>query len=106
MEGAPGRWAAGSFAEVDPERMPGVYEFGAPDPLFAAGATRALLMLRFPGAVIDPVDVDLVAFDPQEPTRLGLTALGPEERIQALRGAFPRVTARELQELTGRKETP
>jgi hypothetical protein len=102
--GVLGTWSPGGFVEVDPERMPGVYGFGVPDELFAPGATRAVLMLTFPGAIVDPVEIDLVAFDPQEPTRLGLTALGPEERIRALKGAFPRLTQRELEDLTGRTE--
>ena len=98
-----GRWTPGGLSEVDPERMPGVYQFGAPDELFAPGSTRAILMLTFPDAVIDPVEVDLVAFDPQDSVRLGLTALSPEARIEALRGAFPRIAGKELEELTSQK---
>jgi hypothetical protein len=104
-DGVPGRWAPGSLAEIDRDRMPGVYQFGAPDELFAPGAARAVLMLTFQGAMVDPVEIDLVAFDPQEPTRLGLTALGPEGRVRALRGAFPRLSQRELEDLTGRRES-
>jgi phosphohistidine swiveling domain-containing protein len=98
-QGEVGRWSSGGFAEVDPDLMPGVYQIGAPDEMLAEGATRALLMLRFPGADIDPVDVELVAFDPQDPARMGMRALGPEARLEALRGAFPRLAAKELEEL-------
>src|SRR6059036_563313 len=80
--GAVGEWSSGGFVEVDAELLPGVYQFGAPDELLASGSARALLLLRFEGAVVDPVDVDLVAFDPQDTVRLGLTALGPEARVE------------------------
>jgi hypothetical protein len=101
---APGVHVPGGFVEVDAHRLPGVYQFGAPDALFAAGAEGALLVLRFPGAIIDPVEVALVAYDPQDADRLGMSALGPEGRIAALRGAFPRVAARELAEREARGE--
>jgi phosphohistidine swiveling domain-containing protein len=100
IQGEVGRWSPGGFAEVDPDLMPGVYQLGAPDEMLAEGATRALLMLRFPGAEIDPVDVELVAFDPQDPVRMGMRALGPEARLEALRGAFPRLAGKELEERT------
>lgn len=99
-EGTVGTWTPGGFAEVDPDLMPGVYQVAAPDEMLAAGSTRAMLVLRFPGAAIDPVEVDLVAFDPQDSVRLGMTSLGPEARIEALRGAFPRLGAKEIEERT------
>jgi hypothetical protein len=94
----PGEYRAGGFVEVDPQLMPAVYQFGVPDEALAEGADSAILMLRFAGALIDPVKIDLVAYDPQDGDRLGMTAIGREGRIAALRGAFPRVTARELLE--------
>ncbi len=97
-EGRVGTWSSGAFVEVDPELLPGVYQVGVPDEMLAPGSTRALLMLRFPGVEIDPVDVDLVAFDPQDSIRLGMSALGPEERVAALRGAFPRLARKEIEE--------
>src|SRR5882724_2832062 len=42
--------------------------------------------------------IHLVAYDPQDADRLGMSALGPEGRRAALRGAFPRLTAKELGE--------
>lgn len=103
-EGKVGTWFEGGFAEVDPELLPGVYQFGAPDAMLAEGSTRAMLVIRFPGAVVDPVEVDLVAFDPLDSIRLGMSALGPEERIQALRGAFPRLAAKEIEERMALKD--
>jgi hypothetical protein len=89
---------AGAWQEVDAALAPGVYRLAVPDEMLARGATRAVVVLQFPGATIDPVDIDLVAYDPLDPVRLGMGAISPEARIEALRGAFPRVTARELLE--------
>jgi hypothetical protein len=103
-EGQVGEWSAGGFVEVDPELLPGVYQLGAPDEMLAPGSSRSLLVVRFPGATFVPVDVDLVAFDPQDPVRMGMSALGPEERIRALQGAFPRLAAKEIEERTAMRE--
>ena len=93
-----GEYAAGGFVEVDRELMPGIYQLGVPDAVFESGADSAVLVVSFPGARIEPVEISLVAYDPQDEQRLGMSSLGPEGRIAALRGAFPRLTARELQE--------
>lgn len=98
VPGTPGEYRAGSFVEVDPELMPGVYQFGVPDEMLSGSADTAILMLRFAAARIDPIEINLVAYDPQDGERLGMTAIGREGRLAALRGAFPRLAARELQE--------
>jgi len=96
VEGKLGAHRAGSFVEVDNKLLPGVYQFGVPDEMLAVGAETVTLMLKFPGAVIEPISIHLVAYDPQDADRLGMAALGPEGRKAALRGAFPRLTAKEL----------
>ena len=96
IEGKPGEHRPGSFVEIDSKLLPGVYQFGVPDEMLAAGAETVTLMLKFPGTVIEPISIHLVAYDPQDPDRLGMAALGPEGRRAALRGAFPRLTAKEL----------
>jgi hypothetical protein len=98
IRGQLGQYAGGSFVEVDAASMPGVYQLGIPDEVTAAGADAAVVVVRFPGAAIDPVEITLVAYDPQDESRLGMSALGPEGRIAALRGAFPLLTGRELRE--------
>ena len=95
-EGKLGEYRAGSFVEVDSKLLPGVYQFGVPDEMLAPGAETVTLMLKFPGATIEPISIHLVAYDPQDADRLGMAALGPEGRKNALRGAFPRLTAKEL----------
>jgi hypothetical protein len=96
--GKVGEHRAGSFVEIDSKSLPGVYQFGVPDEMLAAGSETVTLMLKFPGAVIEPISIHLVAYDPQDADRLGMSALGPEGRRAALRGAFPRLTAKELGE--------
>jgi hypothetical protein len=98
VPGQPGRWDSGGFAEIDPVLVPGVYQFGLPDEALAVGADAVVVVLRFAGVAIEPIHIHLVAYDPQDSSRLGMSALGPEGRIAALRGAFPRLTARELAE--------
>ena len=99
VEGKLGEHRAGSFVEIDNKLLPGVYQFGVPDEMLAVGAETVTLMLKFPGAVIEPISIHLVAYDPQDADRLGMAALGPEGRRAALRGAFPRLTAKELGEV-------
>jgi hypothetical protein len=96
VEGKLGQHQPGGFVEIDDKLLPGVYQFGVPDEMLAAGAETVTLMLKFPGAVIEPISIHLVAYDPQDADRLGMAALGPEGRRAALRGAFPRLTAKEL----------
>jgi hypothetical protein len=98
-EGKLGEHRAGSFVEIESKLLPGIYQFGVPDEMLSAGAETVTLLLKFPGTVIEPIFIHLVAYDPQDADRLGMSALGPEGRRAALRGAFPRLTAKELGEV-------
>ena len=96
VEGRVGKWGAGAFAEVDPELLPGVYQFGAPDEMIAEGSARAVLLIRFPDTVIKPIEINLVAYDPQDSERIGVWSLAGHKRHEFLRQALPRFTEMEL----------
>lgn len=96
VEGRLGEWGAGALAEVDPELLPGLYQFGAPDEMLAEGSARAVLLIRFADAVIKPVEIHLVAYDPQDAERMGVWSLAGHKRHEFLRQALPRFTEKEL----------
>jgi hypothetical protein len=109
VPGELGRWEPGGFAEVDPELVPGMYQFGAPDEMLAPGSPRVLLTFGLPGADVEPVEIDLVAFDPQDEACIGMAELSDRKRHKFLRAALPRMTEDEFErgaeverELTGR----
>ena len=87
-----GTWASGGFKEVDSTNMPGVYEVGIPDAALATGANSVVLMISgMTGAAVVVKEINLVAYDPQDSVRLGLTAL-PNAAAAASGGLFVRGT--------------
>jgi hypothetical protein len=96
IPGRVGEWAAGSFVEVDPELLPGTYQVGVPDAMLAEDSTRVFFLLRFPATVIKPIEINLVAYDPQDADRIGLVGLSNSNRHEFLRQALPRFTEKEL----------
>jgi hypothetical protein len=96
IEGTLGHHRPGAFVEVDSDLLPGVYQLGCPDEVLAPGATRALLMLSFPKVRGEPVEVALVAYDPQDSERIGVEGLADSRRHEFLRRALPRLTEMEL----------
>jgi hypothetical protein len=96
LPGRLGEWRAGALVEVDRQLLPGVYQFGAPDEMLAEGAARVMLLLRFPGALVKPVEINLVAYDPQDSERMGVWSLSSAKRHEFLRQALPRFTEMEL----------
>jgi hypothetical protein len=96
VTGRVGEWRSGALAEVDPKLLPGVYQFGAPDEMVAEGSARAVLLIRFPETVIKPVEISLVAYDPQDAERIGVWSLAGHKRHEFLRQALPRFTEMEL----------
>ena len=38
VQGRVGEWGSGALAEVDPDLLPGLYQFGAPDEMIAEGS--------------------------------------------------------------------
>jgi len=91
-----GSHVPGGFAEVDPDTVPGVYRLDVPDELLAPGSTHALLVLPLPGAVVEPVELAIVAYDPQDDWCMGVEGLANRRRHEFLRRALPRLTEMEL----------
>jgi hypothetical protein len=94
--GQVGSWSSGAFAEVDADLLPGVYQLGLPDDVLAVGSTHVLVMLRFDGATVDPVDIELVAYDPLDEGCIGMAQLQDNKRHEFLRRALPRLTEQEF----------
>lgn len=85
-----GTWATGGFKEVSSANMPGIYEIGIPNAVIAAGVESVAIMLK--GATNmsqTPIEIQLVAYDPHDTVRLGLTAL-PNAAAEASGGLYTR----------------
>ena len=73
--GTLGTWSSGGFIQVNATDMPGLYEFGIPNAVFAAGVNHAVVMIKGTGIAPVLLEYDLVAYDPLDTVRLGLTAM-------------------------------
>ena len=95
-QGQPDRHVPGGFREVHRHLLPGLYELGVPDAALEAGSPRVIVSLQAEGALIDPVVVSLVAYDPLEPERIGMVCLEWPVRWRFLRRGLPKLTSMEL----------
>lgn len=85
-----GTWTTRGFVEKDATNMPGMYEFGIPDALLAAGVKWALIM--FKGAAnMAPlaIEIEVTAVSNQDAVRGGMTAL-PNANAEAAGGLYTR----------------
>ena len=73
--GTLGTWSSGGFIQVNATDMPGLYEIGIPNAIFAAGANHAVVMIKGTGIAPVLLEYELVAYDPLDTVRLGLTAV-------------------------------
>lgn len=73
--GTLGTWSSFGFKEVDATNLPGLYEVGIPDAVFAASANHAVVMIKGTGIAPVVLEYQLVAFDPDSGSNLGLAAL-------------------------------
>lgn len=103
VAGVPGAWSPGGFVEIDPDLAPGIYRMGIPDEVLAPGATRAAVMVQAADAAFEPFDIDLVAFDPQDPDRIGMESLAFEQRLKCLTTAFPLLAVEEQKRLEAQR---
>lgn len=95
-QGHVGSWTEGGFVEVDEGLLPGVYQLDLPDRVMAEGSTEALVTVRGQEASFEPVDITMVAYDPQDARSLGLVQLDQSTRHDFLRRALPVFTEMEL----------
>lgn len=89
-------WRSGGFIEVDAELLPGIYKLDIPDAVMAYGADEALVSVTSDAAVFDPIDITLVAYDPQDARALGLFQLRQRTRHDFLKKALPKMTEMEM----------
>lgn len=69
-------WSSGGFKEVDATNMPGVYRLDVPDAALASGAESVVVTLKGASGLVQIDDESqLVAIDPQDTVRGGMTAL-------------------------------
>lgn len=79
-------WSSGGFKEVDATNAPGLYRLDVPDAAFAAGADSVVVTLKGASGMAQvSVEAQLVAWDPQDAVRGGLTAL-PNANAEASGG--------------------
>jgi hypothetical protein len=77
------------FKEISATDHPGLYRLDIADAVFASGAWSAVVTIT--GTGLDPADLEfvLIAFNPRDAVRLGLTAL-PNAAAEAAGGLFTR----------------
>lgn len=97
-EGEPAaRLSLEHLREVDPILMPGVYLLAMPEEVMAVGSPHAMVRLLFFDAVVDPIDLELVAYDPLDSKCIGMAQLQDKERHEFLRRALPNLTEMEFE---------
>lgn len=83
-------WSSGGFKEIDSTNMPGWYRFDIPNAVIAAGVDSVAIHLKGATNMAPlPIEIELVAYDPQDTVRLGLTAL-PNAAAEAAGGLYTR----------------
>jgi hypothetical protein len=87
-----GTFTSSGFKEIDATNMPGWYQFCPPNAALASGASSCALHLKGATNMAPlPLEVELIAYDPQDTVRLGLTAL-PNAAAEAAGGLYTRGT--------------
>lgn len=84
-------YASGGFKEIDATNMPGWYRLDLPNAVIASGSFVSLHLKGATNMAPLPIEIALVAFDPQDGVRLGLTTL--PNVAAAASGGLPTVDA-------------
>jgi hypothetical protein len=83
-----GSYTSGGFKEIDSTNMPGWYQFCPPDAAVAVGANSCGFHIAGAANMAPcPFELDMVAYDPFDTTRLGLLAL--PNVVSGSAGAIP-----------------
>lgn len=77
LASATAAYASGGFVAVDGTNMPGLYRFDVPNALFSVAGTKNVVVMLKGATNMAPVvlEYQIVAFNPDDAVRLGLTAL-------------------------------
>lgn len=70
-----GAYSSGGFVEIDATAFPGLYRFDIPNAALASGNKSYVSLYGYSGMNVSMLEYDLVAYNPQDAVRLGLTAL-------------------------------
>src|ERR1044072_2001037 len=71
-----GAHSDGGFVEVSSSNMPGVYRLDLSDAIVASGVNSVTLLLKGATNMAQlPVEIELVAYDPQDATSLGISRI-------------------------------
>ena len=84
-----GAWSSGGFVEIDATNMKGVYRLDVPDTVFASSPWATLYLYGATNMAPVALELEIVAIDPFDAVRLGLTAL-PNAGAEAAVGLYTR----------------
>jgi hypothetical protein len=85
---ATGAFSSGGFVEIDAVNAPGLYRLDLPDAALATGVNGVVIVLKGASGMVQlPIEIQLVAYDPFDAVRLGLTAL--PNVVSGSAGALP-----------------
>lgn len=84
-----GTFTSSGFAEIDSANMPGWYQLCPPNAALSTGQSTSLHLKGATNMAPLPIEVQLVAYNPYDAVRLGLTAL-PNANAEASGGLYTR----------------
>ncbi len=70
-----GNYSSGGFVEIDATAFPGLYRFDIPNNALLSGNKSYVSLYGYSGMNVTMLEYDLVAYNPQDAVRLGLSSL-------------------------------